>query len=87
LGIELGELDRLRGPQGERLLFFAGLSVTRTLPFGTPEEVRAEVRERVKVLGNGGGYICGPDHSIQKNMPAANLAALFDEARTLLGSS
>ena len=46
-----------------------------------PEDVRKEVRERIKVLGRGGGYICGPDHSIQKNIPAENIIALFDEAR------
>jgi uroporphyrinogen decarboxylase len=56
------------------------ISCQKTLPFGTPDEVRAEVRERVKVLGKGGGYICGPDHSIQRNMPPENLHALFDEA-------
>jgi uroporphyrinogen decarboxylase len=37
--------------------------------------------DRIKVLGDGGGYICGPDHSIQKNMPAENIFALFDEVR------
>jgi len=35
------------------------------------------------VLGKGGGYLCGPDHSIQKNMPPHILAALWDEARKL----
>jgi len=68
---------------GKRITFFGAISCQRTLPFGTPDEVRAEVRERVKVLGKGGGYICGPDHSIQKNMPPRNLAALWDEARRL----
>jgi len=68
---------------GRQITFFGAISCQHTLPFGTPEEVRAEVRERVKVLGKGGGYICGPDHSIQKNMPPRNLAALWDEARKL----
>jgi uroporphyrinogen-III decarboxylase len=51
------------------------------MPFGTPDEVRKEVRERFKVLGKGGGYIIGVDHSIQKNMPVENIIALFDEAK------
>jgi uroporphyrinogen decarboxylase len=66
---------------GRHICFFGGISCQTTLPFGTPDDVRREVRERVRVLGKGGGYICGPDHSVQKNMPAENLAALFDEAR------
>ena len=66
---------------GRHITFFGAICCQHTLPFGTPEEVRREVRERVKVLGKGGGYICGPDHSVQKNMPAENLVALFDEAR------
>ena len=38
--------------------------VLAVLPYGTPEDVRAEVRERIRVLGEGGGYICGGDHAI-----------------------
>jgi uroporphyrinogen decarboxylase len=74
---------RLKANYGRHLTFFGAISCQTTLPFGTPEDVRREVRERVRVLGKGGGYICGPDHSIQKNMPAENLAALYDEARKL----
>ena len=48
---------------GDRLCFEGGVSVQTTLPFGTVEEVRAEVRERIDVLGRGGGYILGPSHS------------------------
>jgi hypothetical protein len=43
LGIDLYELQRMRSLGGERLLFFTGLSVSRTLPFGTFEEVRDEI--------------------------------------------
>ena len=74
---------RLKADSGRHLTFFGAISCQTTLPFGSPEDVRREVRERVRVLGKGGGYICGPDHSIQKNMPAENLAALYDEARKL----
>jgi len=75
------EPESLKRKWGDRLQFFGAINCQQTLPFGTPEQVRAEVRERFRVLGAGGGYIVGPDHSIQKNMPIANLEALFDEAR------
>lgn len=65
---------------GERLCFEGGISVQTTLPFGTPDAVRAEVRERRRVLGKHGGYILGPSHGIQDGTPPENIVAMFDEA-------
>ncbi len=79
--LEGNDPHELKTEFGKHITFFGAINCQRTLPFGTPEDVRSEVRERVRVLGRGGGYICGPDHSIQKNMPAENLIALYDEAR------
>jgi uroporphyrinogen decarboxylase len=72
---------RLKGGWGDRLCFAGGVSVQTTLPFGTPDDVRREVEQRIRVLGAGGGYILGPSHYIQAGTPAANIAALFDTAR------
>jgi len=71
----------LKRNYGEYITFFGAINCQRTLPFGSPEEVRREVRERFSVLGKNGGYIVGPDHSLQKNIPWQNVEALFDEAR------
>jgi len=71
---------RLKAEFGDRLCFEGGVSVQTTLPFGTPEEVASEVRERIDVLGSGGGYILGPSHAIQAGTPPQNIAALFDTA-------
>ena len=65
---------------GDRLGFVGGVSVQKTLPFGTPEMVAAEVRERKRVLGAGGNYILGPSHMIQAGTPPENIVALFDTA-------
>jgi len=65
---------------GDRLCFEGGVSVQKTLPFGTPEDVRREVAERIEVLGRGGGYILGPSHAIQAGTPPENIVALFDTA-------
>jgi uroporphyrinogen decarboxylase len=65
---------------GRRLCFEGGVSVQKTLPFGTPEDVRREVRERIRVLGRDGGYILGPSHVIQDGTPPENIVAMFDEA-------
>lgn len=68
----------LKSRYGEKISFSGGISVQRTLPFATPEEVRTEVRERIRVLGQDGGYLLGPSHVIQGDTPAENIVALFD---------
>jgi uroporphyrinogen decarboxylase len=65
---------------GDRLCFEGGVSVQTTLPFGTPEDVRAEVENVIAVLGAGGGYILGPSHAIQAGTPPENIVAMFDAA-------
>ncbi len=70
----------LKSRFGERLCFEGGVSVQTTLPFGSPEDVRREVRERIDVLGRDGGYILGPSHWIQAGTPPANIVSMFDAA-------
>ncbi len=72
----------LKREYGDRLCFEGGVSVQKTLPFGTAEDVRREVVERIEVLGRGGGYILGPSHAIQAGTPPENIVALFDTAAT-----
>ena len=70
----------LKSRHGERLCFEGGVSVQTTLPFGSTEDVRAEVEERIRVLGRDGGYILGPSHWIQAGTPPQNIVAMFDAA-------
>jgi uroporphyrinogen decarboxylase len=51
------------------------------LPFGTPEDVRAEVRRRIQDLAPGGGYILASVHCIQPDVPLENIIAMLDEAK------
>jgi uroporphyrinogen-III decarboxylase len=75
------EPEVLKREYGQHLAFYGAINSQRTLPFGTPEDVRAEVRERIRVLGKNGGYICGSDHSIMADVPIENVLAMLDEAR------
>ena len=56
------------------------MSVQTTLPFGTVDQVRQEVKHLIGTLGKGGGYILGPSHAIQAGTPAENVVAMFDTA-------
>ncbi|MBI2939872.1 MAG: hypothetical protein HYY04_05485 [Chloroflexi bacterium] len=66
---------------GNRLAFHGAIDVQDTLPFGTPEDVRAEVRDRFRVLGAGGGYICTCSHSLLPDIPIDNILAMYETAR------
>jgi uroporphyrinogen decarboxylase len=65
---------------GDRLCFEGGISVQTTLPFGTVEDIRAEVEHLISTLGKGGGYILGPSHAIQAGTPPENVVAMYDAA-------
>lgn len=64
-----------------RLTFHGGLSTQRTLPYGTPDDVRAETR-RMLDAGAEGGYIIGPAHSIEGDVPLENMLAMLAEIRS-----
>ncbi len=67
---------------GGRVTFWGGgVDTQKTLPFGAPEEIRKEVRERVKIFGTGGGFVFNPVHNVQANTPAENLVALYEAFR------
>ena len=76
------EPGRLKEEFGDRIAFWGGINTQDVLPFGTPEEVRTEVRRMIDCLGPGGGYVLNSVHNIQKEVPPENIAAMFDEART-----
>lgn len=65
---------------GDRLSFWGTVSVQRTMPFGTPDEVRAEVRTRIRDVGSGGGLILAPAHVLGPEVPWENVRAFFDAA-------
>ncbi|MCL5995420.1 MAG: uroporphyrinogen decarboxylase family protein [Chloroflexi bacterium] len=71
--------QQLKREYGRHITFFGGVN-TQHLPFATPEEVKTETLRCIEWLAEGGGYICGPDHHIKPDVPAANALALFDTA-------
>jgi uroporphyrinogen-III decarboxylase len=54
------------------------VNTQNTLPFGTPEEVRKEIRRLIENFKPGGGFIFAAVHNIQPNIPIGNLLALFE---------
>jgi len=67
---------------GGRLVFWGGgVDTQHTLPFGSPDDVRREVAERLQVFSPGGGFVFNTVHNIQSDVPVANLRAMLDAVR------
>jgi hypothetical protein len=67
---------------GDGIVFWGGgVDTQKTLPFGTPQEVRREVLARCKVLGKGGGFVFNPVHNIQARTPILNVVAMVNALR------
>ena len=70
----------LKETYGDRLVFWgAGADSQGALTFGTPDEVRAQVRERLEIFAPGGGYVFNPVHNIMPNTDVENIMAMLDE--------
>jgi uroporphyrinogen decarboxylase len=70
---------------GDRLSFWGTVSVQRTMPFGTPADVRAEVRARIRDVGAGGGLILAPAHVLGPETPWENIVAFFQATDAMCG--
>jgi hypothetical protein len=63
---------------GGRIVFWGGgVDTQQTLPFGTPDEVRKQVKERVKIFSQKGGFVFNTIHNIQCNTPVENVLAMY----------
>ncbi|MDY0356952.1 MAG: uroporphyrinogen decarboxylase family protein [Sedimentisphaerales bacterium] len=71
----------LKQRYGDRLTFWGGgIDTQHVLGFGTPEDVRKDVRKNVAALKPGGGYVFNSVHNIQAGVPPENIVAMFDAA-------
>ena len=69
----------LKAEYGSRFTFWgAGIDTQRVLPFGTPDEVRTMVRERMRIFRVGGGFVFNTIHNVQAGIPTENLLALYE---------
>lgn len=67
---------------GKQITFWGGsVDTQRTLPFGAPDDVRAEVRERIRIFAPGGGFVFDPIHNVQAQTPVENVIAMYETVR------
>lgn len=74
--------ENLKAEFGAKLSFHGGVDSQEVLPYGSPDVIENEVQNLVKTLGKNGGYLLAPCHSIQPDVPPANIKALFTTERS-----
>jgi uroporphyrinogen decarboxylase len=71
------DLRSVKQKYGDRFCLIGNIDSSRTLPFGTPADVAAEVREAIDIAAPGGGFILASDHSLHDGIPIENILEMF----------
>ena len=66
---------------GNEMFFYGGIDVQETLPWGSVEDVRNEVRVRIWEMAHGGGYLCSSSHRLEHDVPIENTLAMIEECK------
>ena len=69
---------RLKERYGDRLAFWGCIGTQTTMPFSTPQEIKATVRHLIQSVGQGGGLLLAPTHTLEPDVPWANVEALLE---------
>ncbi len=73
------DAQNLKEKFGDRITFWGGgVDTQKTLAFGTPDDVKKEVRERIRIFGKNGGFVFAGIHNIQAKTPPENILAVFE---------
>ncbi|UCD00112.1 MAG: hypothetical protein JSW66_09565 [Phycisphaerales bacterium] len=72
------DYQKIKQEYGDTICFHGGISIQKTMPYGSPQDVRNEVKDRVGKLAGNGGYIFCTAHNIQADTPIENIIALFE---------
>jgi uroporphyrinogen decarboxylase len=71
----------LKGRYGDRLCLLGNVEIGETLTLGTPADVEAEVRERIRTLAPGGGYAVGSSNTVAHYVKMENFRAMIQATR------
>jgi uroporphyrinogen decarboxylase len=72
------DLKAVKEQYGDRFCIIGNVDSSRTLPFGTPDDVEKEASEAIKIAAPGGGFVLASDHSLHDGIPLENILALRD---------
>lgn len=75
---ECMDFEHIFKTYGDKLAFHGTIGTQSTMPFGTPEEVRAEVRRNLEIAGERGGLFVAPTHLLEPEVPWDNIKAYLE---------
>ncbi len=76
------DAQTLKDKYGERIVFWGGgIDTQKVLPFGTTDEVREMVKERIEIFSKGGGYVFNTIHNVQANVPIENIVSMYEAVK------
>ena len=73
--------ERLKREFGDRIAFWGGIDTQRILPFGSPDQVAAEVKRMFAFMGQDGGWVLAGVHNLQPDVPPENICAMFQAGK------
>ena len=76
----MDDTARLKREFGRDLSFWGGINIQETLTFGTPAQVREEIRRRIEDLAPGGGFVLTPRWALRPEVPPENICAVYEAA-------
>jgi len=73
------EPEHLKTKYGDKFTFWGGgIRTQSTLPYGTPSEIKAEVKQLASTFGDGGGFVFNTIHNVQPDIPVENFLAMIE---------
>ena len=72
------ERDLLKRDFGDKICFHGAMDNQYTMPFGRVFDVKKEVMDNIRILGDGGGFFLGPCHNLQAITPVENIIAMYE---------
>lgn len=75
---EVMDVFEMKKIYGDRLSFYGGISIQKTLPYGTTQQVKDETHRLLDEVGLGGGYVAAPSHTIPGDAKPENIAAMIE---------
>jgi len=77
----MGNTGKLKKEFGHNIAFWGAIDTQKVMPFGSVQEVRQEVKKRIKDLAPGGGYVVAGIHNLCPDVSPENICAMFHAAR------
>jgi len=75
------DIHKIKEKVGDKICLLGNIDMVNTLPYGTVEDVKREVIDRIRTCAPGGGYVLMSSHTIQSNTPVQNVLAMVETAR------